>query len=127
METEDNLYRAIEELSTKNKKELNFLQGELSKIEDKNENNVIIVKDKKLKNRVAKFCLKLVNETGNHKKLIQETSYIIVAGFIRYEFGDDLDKVTSIAADLELPKDHVSGNVFERFKNMKRFLEKYLY
>ena len=112
-------------LEEDDKQELDFLHKELNKIIDKDENNNIVVKDKKLKKKIAKFLLKLVDETGNHEKLIQETSYII-AGFMQFIFNDDLDKVTDIAGELELPKEHVSGDVFKMFKRMRNIIDKYL-
>ncbi len=111
-------------LKIEDKEELDLLYKELNKIKDKNENNVKVVSDKKLKKRVAKFCLKLVNEAGDHEKSIQETAYTI-AGFMQFLFNDKLDEVASIAGELELPKSHVSGDVFKMFDKMKKMLEKY--
>ena len=124
MGAEDNLNKTIEELPKGDRKELDFLYKEFDSIEDDKE-ETIIIKDKKLKRRVAKLFLKLVNTTGNDEESIQKTAYIIT-GFIQYKFGDSLDDVTSIAGELELPKNYVSGNFSEMFKNMGKMLKKYL-
>jgi len=124
MGIDDNLNKTIEELPKGDRKELDVLYKELDSIEDDKE-GVIIIQDKKLKRRVAKLFLKLVNTTGNDEESIQKTAYIIT-GFIQYKFGDSLDEIISIAAELELPKNYVSGNAPEMFKNMEKLLKKYL-
>ena len=120
----DNLNKTIEELPKGERKELDFLYKELDIIEDDKE-DIIAINDKKLKKRVAKFFLKLVSTTGDDEESIQKTAYIIT-GFVQYKFKDSLDKIISIAAELELPKNYVSGNAPEMFKNMEKLLKKYL-
>ena len=124
MGIDDKLNKTIEELPKGDRKELDVLYKELDSIEDDKE-GVIIIQDKKLKRRVAKLFLKLVNTTGNDEESIQKTAYIIT-GFIQYKFGDSLDEIISIAAELELPKNYVSGNFSGMFKNMEKMLKKYL-
>lgn len=110
----DNLDTAVKELSTEDKKELEFLHSKIDVYEE----------DKVLKKRVARFFLKLVEETPNNEDSIQKTCYLI-ASFIQCDFGDDLDEAISIAGELELPAHHVEGNVFEMFKKLKRILQRY--
>ena len=124
MGIDDNLNKTIEELPKGDRKELDFLYKELDSIEDDKE-DIIAINNKKLKKRVAKFFLKLVSTTGDDEESIQKTAYIII-GFVQYKFNDSLDKIISIAAELELPKNYVSGNAPEMFKNMEKLLKKYL-
>lgn len=116
------LYRSKYELSDNEKEKLLRLHRAHKCIKEK---DTCKIKNKKLKKRVAKYFLKLINNTVSHEKFIQNTSFII-AGFIQYNYGDDLDNVVSIAAELELPKHHVSGDIFKMFKRMKLKLNKYL-
>lgn len=105
-------------------KEKNELDNLLKQVSDYDEAQII---DKSLKQKVAKFFLQLINKNyiENDKKTIQEISYIIAA-FILYEFEDELDNITEIAGQLELPEDYISGDVIELFNKMKKMLEDYI-
>lgn len=112
-------------LEDEDRKELESLYSELNRIEEVDENNITIVNDKKLKRRIAKFFLNLVEGAGEDKELIREISYDI-AGFMQFKFDETLDAITGMAGELELPEEHVSGDVIEMFKDMKKKLKKYL-
>jgi len=116
--------QAYADLEEGDKKELDSIGKELEKIRKENPN--LPIKNKILKKRIAKFCLKLIEETPNNKTSIMETSYIITGGFIWNSYGDQLDEAVDIAGDLELPEQHVSGDVLKLWKKMKKKFKQYL-
>lgn len=63
----ENFEQAYEDLDKKNKKELDEIRKELKKIQDENRNPNLPIKDKVLKKRIAKICLKLIEETPKDK------------------------------------------------------------
>jgi len=126
MQEKDGLDGAFDKLDEDERRELDSLREALRGIKDVDDNNVQLVKDKELKKRVARCILRLVKRTGQHEELIQETSYVITGYFIGYRWGDDLGEVIGIAGELELPKEHVSGDIFEMFAEMKTMLERYI-
>ena len=115
--------KALDELEESDKKEVKELETLLEKYSKKPN---IRVENKEIKERIARICLKLINETPNDKVSIMETSYIITGYYTWCTYGDDLDKVVSIAGELEIPEEHVHGNVLKMWKEMKTKLEKYL-
>src|SRR3989344_3825663 len=86
----------------------------------------IPVKNKKLKKRVAKICLKLIEETPSDKISMMEISYIITGKFIWFNYGDDLDEAIEIAGELELPEEQVSGDVLKMWGEMKEKFRRYI-
>ncbi len=104
---------ATQDLDEKDKKELEEIRKKLREIQDKNKNPNLPIKDKELKKRIAKICLKLIQKTPNDKTSIMKTSYIITGSFIWFNYGDKLNKAVEIAGELELPEHHVSGNVLQ--------------
>jgi hypothetical protein len=80
---------------------------------------------KKDKSEFAKFLKLLTDETFNDYKPIEETCGVM-AGFFQYDFEDDLDEIFDLAAELELPKEYVSGDVFKKWELLKNKLTKYL-
>lgn len=77
------------------------------------------------KKDLAKMFLNLTSETKGNDRIIQENCYII-AGFGKYQFGDELDSIISEAGELELPKNHVQGDVYKRFSDLKRKIQNYI-
>lgn len=115
--------KAFEDLEDEDKTELK----EIGKILDEYWGKPKIkVSDVKLKKRIAEICLKLINETPNDKTSIMETSYIITGYFAWCSYGDSLDSAVSIAGDLEIPEEHVNGDVLKMWKEMKKIFEDYL-
>lgn len=83
--------------------------------------------DKNLKRRIAKICLRLIEETSNNKTSIMKTSYIITGEFGGSNYEDKLDEIIDIASELELPEEHVtSGNVLDMWNKMKKIFKQYL-
>ena len=116
--------QAYEDLEEKDKKELDAIGKELEKFRKESPN--LPIKNKILKKRIAKFCLKLIEETPNDKTSIMETSYIIAGGFIWNSYGGKLDEAVDTAGDLELPEQHVSGDVLKLWEKMKKKFRQYL-
>lgn len=104
-------------------------EGEKSKLEKLHEEleryRSEPVTDSPLKKKIAKFSLDLAEKTVRDKQEIMETSYILTS-FGAYEFNDDLDKVFEISGDLELPEEHVPGNVFDLWDSLVEILESYI-
>jgi hypothetical protein len=123
MPTED-LKEVFEELSEDVKRELDDL-GEILKESVKGKDPNTEIKNKKIKDRIAKICLKLIEDTSKDERGIMETSYVITGYFIWYNLGD-LTDIIGEAGELELPAKHVHGDVFKRFDKMKKMFEKYL-
>jgi len=123
---EENFNQVYKDLEEKDKKEIKELVSQLEKIEKENKNEETIIKDKKLKNRIAKLCLKLIEETPKDKTSIMETSFIINGNFIYYKYGDKLDNAIDISGELELPEEHVSGDVFKLWGKMKKIFGDYI-
>jgi len=121
MEDDPDLEKAYEELSKEDRVEFEEIQKALIELQD----DLDIIKEKEIKQRLAKLCLKLVNETPLDYVSIQETSYILT-GFIFYHFDDELDDIISNFGELELPKDLVDGDVFKRWEENKKLIENYL-
>lgn len=116
--------KAFEELEENDKKELKEIGKALDEYWGKPN---ILIEDKKLKKRIAKICLKLIEQTPNDKTSIMETSYIIAGYFAWCRYGDELDDVTIIAGDLEIPEEYVSEKSVDAWwKEMKEILEIYL-
>jgi len=113
-------------LNEEDKKELDEIEKEIKKIQEENKNLNLEIKDKKLKKRIAKICLKLIEETQKDKTSIMETSYLIAGSFLGSNYGDKLDEVVEIAGELELPEHHVSGGVLEMWEKMKNKFKLYL-
>lgn len=118
-----NFEQAYEDLGEEDKKELEEIGKELEKYK---ENLNFPIKDKNLKKRIAKICLKLIKEAPNDKTFIMEISYIITGSFIWYTYEDKLDEAMDIAGELELPEEHISGDIFQMWKNMKKKFQQYL-
>src|SRR6056297_1876828 len=119
---EGNFWQANEDLEEEDKKELEDIEKELEKVREKNKNQDI-QKNKKLKKRIAKICSKLIEETPEDKIFIMETSYLITGTFIWCNFGDKLDEAIGIAGELELPEQHVSGDVLKMWEKMKKIFQ----
>lgn len=122
---EENFEQAYEDLDEEDKKELCEIGRELKKIQVENKNLGLPTKDKELKKRIAKICSKLIEETPRDKISIMETSYIITGSFIWHNYGDKLDEAVEIAGELEMPEQHVPGDVFKRWKEMKKKFQQY--
>lgn len=114
--------QAYEDLEESDKNELDLINKELEKIK---KNSNLPVTDKKLKKRIAKICLKLVEETPDDKTSIMETAYIITGNFVWATYGDKLDEVMDLAGELELPGQQVSENVKKLWLKMKKKLQLY--
>ncbi len=119
----ENFKQACEDLEEEDKKELDTIVKELER--HKKETPNLPINCKKLKKRIAKFCLKLIEETPNNKTSIMETSYILAGSFIWSNYGDRLDEAIDIAGDLELPEQHVPGDVFKLWGKMERRFRQY--
>jgi hypothetical protein len=107
---------SFSELSPEDKKEFEELQKILASDEQISRQE---------KRRLAKFSLKLINQTPLDEIEIMKTSYIL-ASFIFYKFNDKLDDAFDIASELEMPEEQVKGDVFELWYEMKKKFEKYL-
>ncbi len=123
----ENFEQAYKNLDEEDKKELDEIDEKLKKIQYGNKNSNFPIKDKELKKRIAKICLKLIEETSNDKTSIMETSYIITRSFIWGNYGDKLDEAIDIAGELELPEYQVSGDVLQMWKEMKKKFQQYLF
>lgn len=122
MKRKENFKKASDELEEENKKELKEIGKALEEYWGKPS---IPIKDEKLKKRIAKICLKLIDQTPNDKTCIMETSYIITGYFMPHRYGDELDDVVIIAGELEIP--NISEQAVNiRWKEMKSLLESYL-
>jgi len=119
MESDPDFENVYNNLSEEDRNELEEIRKDLIKLDD--EKNP----DKPLKQRLAKLFLKLIYQTPLNNTSIEETSYII-ANFIQYDFNDELDDIISDFGELELPKDHVSGDVFLKWIEDKKKIENYL-
>ena len=117
--------QALENLKSEDKEELKQIYIELQTYLKSNEND-FLVKDNNLKIRIARICLKLIQETPKNKKAITGTSYVITGEFIWYKYGDQLDKAVTLAAELELPEQHVSGDVIKMWEEMKKIFYDYI-
>lgn len=124
-ERKENFEQAYKELNKEDKKELNEIGKKLEYIKKENPN--FPIRDKNLKKRIAKICLKLIEKTPKNKILIMETSYIIAGNFVWFNYEDKLlDEVIEIAGDLEVPEQFASGDVFKKWNDIKNKLRKYL-
>lgn len=123
-EIEQGIEKAYEDLSEEDRKELKEIGEELEKIQPETPDSPRKVNDECLKKRIAKVCLKLINETPKNIVDIAKTSHIITGQFIWYEFGNRLDEAVGIAGELEIPQ-HASRNIFEMWEEMKRYFEDY--
>jgi len=123
---EENFEQAYEDLENEDKKELKQIGRALEIIQKANKDQNTSIKDKKLKKRIAEICLKLIEKTSYNKVSIMETSYIITGSFIWYNYGDKLDEAIDIAGELELPEQHVSGNVLKMWEDMKDKFREYI-
>lgn len=97
----------------------------LKELNEETEEGASPVENKELKKRVAEFIFKIVDGIDEDEELIQKTCYIIAA-FLQFEFKDELDEIAITAGELELPPEHVSGDLLEMFDEMKKMLEAYL-
>ncbi len=111
-------------MSEGDKKELSAIRDEIKKFEK--ENAGFPIEDKKLKERIVKICLRLIEETPNDKISMMETSHIITENFIWDNYGDNLDEAVDIARELELPERYVSGDVFRMWEKMENKFQQYL-
>ncbi len=75
---------------------LNLIKKEIEEIGKED------IRDKKeLKVKIAQFFKELVSLAEEGKLKREEAAYII-ASFFRVEFGDELEEIVSLAADLEI-------------------------
>jgi hypothetical protein len=111
-------------LSKEDSEGLDSLLKKLGNEERPTPTSEIVIKDNSLKEKVAKFCLKLCNQTTDDLKDIAETSFNLV-GFMQFTFEDDLDKIFEMAGELEVPH-HASSDPIKLFNEMKNRLSKYL-
>ncbi len=123
---EEDFEKAFKELEEEDQNELDKLRQKLQRIEKEVGDPNFPIDDVDLKKRIAKVCLKLVEETPKDKTSIMETAYIIAGHFIWSVYGDDLDSAIELAGELELPEKHVDGDVFERWRELRGKFEKYL-
>jgi hypothetical protein len=122
----ENFEQAQEDLDELDEQELEEIGIQLEEIQDSNDDPEITVEDAELKKRIARICLKLMNETPKDGVSMMETAYIITSNFVWATYGDELDEAMDIAGELELPEEHVSGEVQEMWDRMKKILEDYL-
>ena len=122
----ENFEQAYANLDEEDKKDLKEIGRKLEKIQKKNKDPNLSIKNKSLKKKIAKICLKLIEETPKDKTSIMETSYIITGNFIWYNYGDKLDELIDTAGNLELPEGYVSGDVFKMWEKMRKNFKKYL-
>ena len=125
-ERKENFKQSYKNLNEEDKKELNEIEKELEKIQDENKNSNLPINDKELKKRIAKICLRLIEETSKDKTSIMKTSYIITGNFIWNNYGNELDEAIGIAGELELPERHISGKTFQMWEKMKNIFQQYL-
>lgn len=117
--------QAYGDLEEEDKKELEEIGKELEKY-DKNQN--VLIEDKNLKKRIARICLKLIEQTPHNKISIMETSYIIIGNFVWNTYGNKLDEAMDLAGELELPEEYVtSGSIFDLWNRMKEIFQQYLF
>ncbi len=115
--------QAIEELNEEDMSVLEDISNIMNTIEDPEEP----IKDKGLKKRIAKICFKLTDQTPEEEIPIMKTSSIIAEYFAKFNYGDELDNAMSIASELELPQEYLSGDIFKLWEKMSRILKKYLF
>ncbi|MDP3882063.1 MAG: hypothetical protein Q8Q31_04280 [Nanoarchaeota archaeon] len=120
--------KAYEDLGDKNKKELSEIQKELALAVEKNEGSSKLIKDKAIKKRIARICLRLAEETPKQEISIMETSYIITGNFVYYNYDDPLDEIIDVFSELELPVEQLSWDIFKLWdvaiSRLKRYLRK---
>jgi hypothetical protein len=90
------------------------------------DNRNLPIHDGKLKKRIAKLCLKLIDETPNDKAAMMETCHIITGNFMWRHYDDELEDAIDLAGELELPEEHVSGDVMEKWAEMKEKFKAYI-
>lgn len=115
-----------DELEETDKLEIQDITKSLDILEKSNKEKPFVIKDKKIKERIVKICLKLIEETPSGERGIRETSYAITNNFIWYRYGDKLDELFGLIGELELPKQHVSGDVNKLWNKVKIGLKNYL-
>ena len=124
MKTHSNLRLAIDNLSNEDKLELDFLNIELTRTIYNH-----TTPGEPLKRSIAKFFLKLINESGEDSQIIQETSSII-SSFSKYKFEDKLDEIISSTEQLQSTQDNpntpLSEDLLEVLANLTSSLNKYL-
>lgn len=109
-------------LSNEEREEFENLHKALSKII--NEENSFI-DEKKVKEKLANFSLKLVYPTNVNKEAIKETCYVL-SSFLRYRFNDSLDDVFMTASELDMPGAERKNNFLKIWNGLKKNLEIYL-
>ncbi len=112
---EHNLNLRDNELSNFKEDELNELHNEL---ED------LVERERKIKNKIAKFCLDLMNITSQEETEIHKAASIITQ-FIWYDFKDSLNEIIRIAKKLELDEAD-EAEFFGLWEEMKGLLLDYL-
>lgn len=114
-------------LTIEEKKELSVISGGLKgKAGMPEKNKPLVINDWSAKKKLAEFLLKLAKKVLKGDDLrLQNTCYLI-AGFMFYDFGDELDDVLGLAGVLELPRHHVDGNPEVLFDKLKNDLESYI-
>ena len=116
--TEEKLYKS--DWERRKRKELKELKEKLSKyITNKTLYN------RELKQRIAWYSLNLIKKTPMTKKEIKNSSRYLEE-FSKYNYDGLLDKVFTIASDINGPGMKISSNLFFQWKKMKELLEEYL-
>ena len=118
--------KAYRNLEKEDKEELENLYEELDKAQNEQSSPNELISDKDLQKRVAKICLILMEKTANNKTAVMEISYILTGKFINFIFPGKLGEAIDIFGQLELPEEHVEGDVEELWFRAKNLLKKYL-
>ncbi len=106
-------------------KEIDLVVRELEKIYRKNP--TLEIKEMELKGKVAKICMKLIEETSRDKDSIKNISYLIGGIFTWYNFGDKLEEAIGLAIDIGREGDHLSlVDILNKRDKIKRILYQYL-
>ena len=117
--TEEKTDSVMEGLSVSDKVEFKHLRVELRKT-----STSVVVNDPNLKKRIAKFFQRLLDYSDKGEITIQDAA-LIIAGFMEYDFGDDLDRVISIAGELELPQNQTADDGLGMIGELTELLHKY--
>lgn len=81
--------------------------------------------DESLKIRIAKACLKMMEEAPLDKEEVMERAFEL-SKFVEYEYDDALDSIFEKAAKLSPPEFNTDDFIFGLWNEMKEELEEYL-
>ncbi len=104
--------------------ELEEIRAELKIIQE--EDPILFVTEDRLKKRIAKYSLEILDRTPREESSIMNVSHIVSDNFIWFNFEDELDEIMETLGELELPATQVSGDSFVMFEEVIENLRKYL-